>query len=150
LQTPLTSILGWSELALQRGVPDFTTRALEVVYRNAVRQKRLIDEILDMSRLVHYKMFLQPEATDLQQQADLAMDLVRQEAADRKLTLVMAPSTEPLPVIADPARLRQCIGNLLQNSLKFTPAGETVTVTCQRNGDRAELAVLKPPASCFS
>ena len=142
LQTPLTNMLGWSAEALEVGSPELMAQAMEVVHRNALRQKRLVEDILDMSRLIHRKIELQPELIDLHAQACQAMENVRHAAAERRLQLACEPFDEPLPIHADPVRLQQCIGNLLHNSLKFTPAGGTITVRCRRDGARASLAII--------
>ncbi|MHB9025531.1 MAG: sensor histidine kinase [Armatimonadota bacterium] len=141
LKTPLTNLLGWSKLALDKQTPEFTMRAMEVIQRNALRQKRLVEEILDLSRLVHRIIELESECTDLWTQASQSVESARQVAVERKLHLVLDPPSVPLPIYADPIRLQQCIGNLLHNSLKFTPAGGTITVSCRRDGDQAVLAV---------
>ena len=141
LQTPLTSMLGWSSEALLAGTPELMAQSMEIVHRNAVRQKRLVDEILDMSRLIHRKIELIPEFTDLWTQASQAVENVRLIAADRQLQLVLAPPSGSLPISADAARLQQCLGNLLHNSLKFTPAGGTITVSCRLEGEQAILTI---------
>ncbi|MHB9105570.1 MAG: ATP-binding protein [Armatimonadota bacterium] len=141
LQTPLTSMLGWSAEALRVGTPEMMALAMPIVHRNALRQKRLIADLLDFSRLLHHKMSLMPVLLDLGEQATAAVEQVRQLATQQQLSLAYAPSSVPLPVHADPARLQQCIGNLLSNSLKFTPAGGSVIVRCRRDGDRAVLVV---------
>ncbi|MHB9106044.1 MAG: ATP-binding protein [Armatimonadota bacterium] len=141
LQTPLTNMLGWSSEALRRAEPEFMAGAMEIVHRNALRQKRLVQEILDMSRLIHRKLELKCEPLDLREQTEQAMENIQQEAAERRLTLVMTPCPEPLPVFADTFRLQQCIGNLLHNSLKFTPAGGAITLACSRDGVQAVLTV---------
>ncbi len=141
LQTPLTAILGWSAEALRQDNPDFINHAMAVVHRNAVRQARLVNEILDMSRLIHRKITLEPVPTDLWMQANLAVENVRHLAAERTLSLTLAPTDEPLPITADPERLQQCIANLLHNSVKFTPTDGSITVRCCRVGSEALLSV---------
>jgi len=141
LQTPLTSMLGWSAEALQRQTPEFMTMAMEIVHRNAIRQKRLVEEILDMSRLIHRKISLDLAPTDLAAQAGYAVDNMRLEATQRHLRLAFTSSIDPLPILADSSRLQQCISNLLHNSLKFTPAEGTITVECRREGQEALLIV---------
>lgn len=141
LQTPLTNMLGWSTSALEKQTPAFTARAMEVVHRNAQRQKYLVDEILDMSRLIHRKIHLTLEATDFGTQAQQAVESMQPNAAQRGLTLTLATLTAPLPIQADSLRLQQCIGNLVQNSLKFTPADGVITVYCRREGEEAVLSI---------
>ena len=141
LQTPLTSMLGWSAEALRVGTPEMMAQAMEVVHRNAVRQKYLVAEILEMSRLLHRKVSLLPEATDLWTQAHHAVENMAHVLANRDVRLLLGPPGDPLPIRVDPVRLQQCIGNLLNNSLKFTPDGGMITVSCRRDDDRAVLRV---------
>ena len=128
-------------MALEQQSAEFMVQAMEVVQRNAVRQKRLVDELLDMSRLIHHKIELTLEPTDGRTQVQQAVESMQQDAAQRQLTLSVDPRSEPLTILADPVRLQQCLGNLLSNSLKFTPEGGTITVSCRRDGERAVLSV---------
>ncbi|HEY3378365.1 MAG TPA: ATP-binding protein [Armatimonadota bacterium] len=141
LQTPLTSILGWSEMALDRQQPELMAKAMQVVRRNAVRQKRLVDELLDMSRLQHGRIQLQRERLDLPRQLQYALKTVQADADERSLTLTCVPCAETLRVLADATRLQQCLGNLLHNSLRFTPAGGAITLACHREDAQAVLTV---------
>lgn len=142
LQTPLTNMLGWSTEALRDDDPELMARAMVIVHRNAIRQRRLVEEILDMSRLLHRKIELQVEETDLGLQASQAVESVAHDGTRQHQQLVLDLCADPLPVRADPVRLQQCIGNLLHNSLKFTPEGGSITVRCRRDGDRAVLSVI--------
>jgi len=141
LQTPLTSILSWTELARGTRELDILTQAIEVIYLNAQRQKALIAEMLDMSRLLYRKLTLEPHLLDLGYEAQLAVTAFKRQAEERHLTLALVPCDHPLPVMADPLRLQQCIGNLLQNSLKFTPANGCVVVSCVDADGIVELTV---------
>jgi PAS domain S-box-containing protein len=141
LQTPLTSMLGWSTEALLAGDPGLMAQAMQVVHRNAVRQKRLIGDLLDISRLIHHKLTLEPAPLELNEQARQAVENISSQAQERELRLTFTPCPTPLPVHADPARLQQCLDNLLSNSLKFTDAGGTIDVCCWREGDEAVVAV---------
>lgn len=137
LLTPLVSMLGWSAEALRAGTPEMLAQAMPIVHRNAVRQKRLVDDLLDMTQLIHHKITLTFEHVDLNVQAGQAVENIRQLVEERQLRLVMESSSDPLPVHVDPARLQQCLGNLLHNSVKFTPPGGTLTVSSRRDGDQA-------------
>jgi PAS domain S-box-containing protein len=141
LQNPLTAILGWSTEALEIGTPEMLTRAMGVVQRNATRQKQMVDELLDVSRLLHRKMRLYREWINLDEQTRQAVENVTYKAAEQKLHLVYEPPATPLMIHADPARIQQCLANLLGNALKFTPFGGTITVRCTRDGDAAVLTV---------
>ncbi|MHB9026061.1 MAG: ATP-binding protein [Armatimonadota bacterium] len=128
LQTPITSMLGWAQLAIKQATPELMSRALEIVQRNARRQKGMVDELLDVSRLLNRKIELQVETLDLGTLARQATEDLQVEANERGVTLACASGDDPLLVRVDPARLQQCLGNLLQNGLKFTPEGGEITV----------------------
>jgi len=141
LQTPLAGVLGWSELALDQLDPTKMVDALGHVQRNARQLQQLIDELLDMSRIIHRKMSITPVLADLRLLAREALDNILCEADKRQLNLAVETSSEPLPVQVDPTRMQQCLGNLLRNSLKFTPAGGQVTIACRRDAQEAILTV---------
>jgi len=134
LLTPLTSILGWAQLARATQDPTVAGQALQVIEVNALRQKRLVDDLLDVSRLVHNKMRISPEPCELGLLATQSVDSVQQVANEREITLQLVQSREPLPLHADPGRILQALGNLLTNALKFAPSGTKVTVTVERAG----------------
>ena len=141
LQTPLTSMLGWSDLALAQGQPELMRQAMDVVHRNARRQQLLIADMLDVSRLLHRKLQLQCKPLDLGEQAQHTVESMLPEAGKWGGRLIWEPISSPLPVLADAGRMQQCIGNLLQNSMKYTPADGTITVRCYRDGDSAVVEV---------
>ena len=141
LQTPLTSILGWADLALAKDDPAFMPRALQVINRNAERLRLLIAGMLDMSRIIHRKMALSPILIDARLQALHAVENVQCQADEQSRAVALRLNAEPLPVLADPVRLQQCLDNLLHNSLKFTAAGGQVTLSCRREGAEAIIAV---------
>jgi signal transduction histidine kinase len=141
LQTPLTSMLGFTELALEQDTLEMYRRAVPIIQRNAKRQARLVNELLDMSRLLQGCLDCRPAATDL---GHLAMTMVEQmlPGADvAGVTLAMQPAHVALPVHADAKRLLTCIEHLLGNSIKFTPPGGRVTVTCHAEDGHALLTV---------
>lgn len=141
LQTPLTAMLGWSSLAIERDDPDFLRVAMDVVHRNAIRQKALIADMLDISRLIHRKLGIVPVLIDLGDQTRQAVENIQHQAAEIQLVVSLHLTDTPLPILADPERIQQCLGNLLHNSLKFTPPGGQITVVCRRDGDMAVLVV---------
>ncbi|MHB9130215.1 MAG: sensor histidine kinase [Armatimonadota bacterium] len=141
LQTPLTSILGWSDFALSHDNSELVRQAMQVVHRNARRQQTLIADMLDMSRLIHRKFDINLQSIDLRQQVIQAVENVQLEAERRGIVLKVHCNGKALPIQADPLRLQQCIGNLLQNSLKFTPQGGVVTISCRQKSATAVLNI---------
>ncbi len=127
LRTPLNSILGWSQLLLDRQFdPDMTRRALETIGRNAQAQAQLIEDILDVSRLMRGKVQLSIHPIDLASFLDATVETVRPQAEAKviHLTVQLDPTIGKLE--ADPVRLRQIVWNLLTNAVKFTPEGGQV------------------------
>jgi PAS domain S-box-containing protein len=142
LRTPLTSILGWSHL-LTDGKLDKqqTARAIETIARNARAQGRLIDELLDISRILTGKLSLDLRAVNLAPLIQAVVDDVR-PAADAKSISLKAPfNSEIGPILGDPDRLQQIIWNLLTNAIKFTPKGGDVQVRLEQNDLRVLIIV---------
>ena len=135
LRTPLNAMLGWAGM-LQRGTPDPDTlrRALQTIERNARAQGQLIDDLLDMSRIIAGTLRLDMQAVDLARVVDTALDTVRPAAAAKPVTLQVDPGSGRLDVRADPGRLQQVLWNLLANAVKFTHAGGVVQVKLARAG----------------
>lgn len=129
LRTPLNAILGWSEI-LSSGEP---TRAevregIEVIERNARAQARLVEDVLEVSRIVCGKVRLQLGPVDLSSVIDAALTSARPAAAAKGVSLSRIVDAMPAPVRGDADRLQQVVWNLLSNAIKFTPAGGTVTI----------------------
>jgi signal transduction histidine kinase/CheY-like chemotaxis protein len=142
IRTPLNAILGWSQLLK----PGQTSNAdliegLEVITRNARSQARLIDDLLDMSRIISGKMRLEVQRVDLPAVIDAAIESVKPaaEAKGMKLQQVIDPVAGP--VTGDPNRLQQVVWNLLSNAIKFTPKGGRVQVVVERSNSHVELSV---------
>ena len=136
LRTPLSAVLGWATM-LRGHVLDESRRAgaIEAIHRNATRQARLIDELLDVSRIVAGRAPLDLQEVDLAANVRGAIETIMPLAEAKGLTMEVAPMPEVL-VVADPHRLEQVFVNLLGNAVKFTPSGGTVAVDIQR-ADRA-------------
>lgn len=142
LRTPLNAILGWSQL-LRVCEPDEATmnRALETIERNARSQSQLIDDLLDISRIITGKIRLNVQAVELISVIEFVIDTV-QPAADAKnirLQLVLDPLAGP--VLGDEGRLQQIIWNLLSNAIKFTPKGGRVQIGLTRINSHIEIIV---------
>jgi PAS domain S-box-containing protein len=143
LRTPLNSILGWTRL-LQSGDLDEAARshALDVIARSASTQTRLVEDLLDLSRVVTGQMRLEFEACDLVTLVDGALDAVRPAAGAKGITLVTDLARDIGPIAGAPDRLRQVVWNLAMNAIKFTPPGGRVEVVVARAADRSVRIVV--------
>jgi CheY-like chemotaxis protein len=141
LRTPLNAILGWARI-LRAGTlgPDDVPRAIETIERNAQAQAQLIEDLLDVSRIVSGKLRLEMRPVDIGEVVSEAMDTVRPTADARGVTLTAAISHTG-PVSGDAQRLRQVIWNLLSNSIKFTPKGGSVHVRAEQTIATVRLSV---------
>jgi PAS domain S-box-containing protein len=142
LRTPLTSILGWSQL-LTGGKLDKlqTASAIETIARNARAQGRLIDELLDMSRILTGKLCLDLRAVKLAPLIQAVVDDVRPAADGKSINLEAVFNSDVRPILGDPDRLQQIVWNLLTNAIKFTPKGGDVHVRLERNDSHALITV---------
>jgi signal transduction histidine kinase/ActR/RegA family two-component response regulator len=147
LRTPLNAILGWAGM-LQRGVKDEATlrRALETIERNARAQGQLIDDLLDMSRIISGTVRLDVQTVDPARIIEAALGTVHPAAAAKMIALRTDLGRDggvlPLEVRADPGRLQQVLWNLLANAVKFTPSGGSVQVLLGRDGNDAVIRVI--------
>ena len=143
LRTPLQAILGWVRM-LRSGSLDETVaaRALETIERNARIQARLIDDLLDVSRIVSGKVQLDCRIVELPLVIDTAIDAVRATAYARRIRLHTLIDPAVGAVWGDPERLQQVVGNLVSNAVKFTPDGGKVEVRVEPgSGDTARIVV---------
>jgi PAS domain S-box-containing protein len=142
LRTPLAAILGWSHL-LRRGTlpPDEAAEALKTIEDNARLQKQLIEDLLDMGRVMSGKLKLDMQPVDVAMIIEEAVAMFRPEAASRELTLAVALDRRLGQVLGDSGRLKQVIGNLLSNALKFTPAGGRVRIRGVRRREQVIIAI---------
>jgi PAS domain S-box-containing protein len=141
LRTPLNAILGWSELLTTREPePALVRRGLEAILRNVKAQTRLIEDLLDISRIVSGKMRLDVRGLELAPIVEAAVEGIRPAAAAKRIgvQLALAPAGA---VVGDADRLQQVVWNLLSNAVKFTPEGGHVRVTLARAESRAEIVV---------
>ncbi len=142
LRTPLNAILGWIRLLRSNAVPAAEAdRALEKIERNAQVQSRLVEDLLEVSRIASGKLRLDIRPLDLSALTTTAIDSIRPAAEARGVSIQREFSSMTLPTGGDPDRLQQVIWNLLSNAVKFTPAGGTVTVSVTRQGAMDELVV---------
>ena len=142
LRTPLTSILGWSNLLAAGNLDDAATkRALETIVRNARAQRQLIDDLLDISRIITGKLRLDVQPLELAPIIAAVVDGVRPAADARSIHLRTALDSHLRPISGDPDRLRQIIWNLLTNAIKFTPEGGRVEVGLERTDSHVEVTI---------
>jgi PAS domain S-box-containing protein len=144
LRTPLSAILGWTQVLRRAGQADKPVdleRAIDVIDRNARAQVKLIDDLLDLSRIMAGKVRLDVQPIALLDVVQAAVDsaLPSAEAKGLRLTSRLDPGAST--VQGDSARLQQVVWNLLTNAIKFTPKGGQVQVTLQRIGPRLELSI---------
>jgi signal transduction histidine kinase len=142
LRTPLTPVVGWIKL-LRSGALDENSvaQALDAIERNAWLQSRLIDDLLDTSRIATGKLHFEPKPTDLNAVVKGVVDTVRESAASRKIELSVTLWPTSLIVLGEPVRLQQIAWNLVSNSIKFTDPGGKVNITTQLEGKHALLTV---------
>ena len=142
LRTPLQPILGWTEVLRRRGkLDDVTTRAMEVVHRNIRQQVRLVDDLLDLSRILHGKFMLRFETFDLRDQVRGAVEAFEESAALKRVRLASTLPDAAVSMWGDPARVHQIVSNLIANALKFTAAGGRIGVRLEARERRAVIEV---------
>ena len=142
LRTPLSAIVGWAHMLRTAELDEATrARAIETIDRNAKVQNQLIEDILDVSRIVAGKFHVEMRSVDLARVVEAARDTVAPLAAAKKVDLELAVEPGLPPTVGDPDRLQQVAWNLLSNAIKFTPAGGRVAVELARRDDSFVLAV---------
>jgi two-component system CheB/CheR fusion protein len=142
LRTPLTAMLGWARmLASGRLDAERTAHAVEILERNTKLQARLIDDLLDVSRIVAGKLRLEATPIPVAPFVQAAVESQRPAAEAKGLHLEVAIDEEAGHVLGDPDRLEQVVGNLVSNAVKHTPSGGRVEVRCRRLDSRIEIRV---------
>jgi signal transduction histidine kinase/CheY-like chemotaxis protein len=135
LRTPLNAVLGWVRILRSTdATPATRTRALEAIERNGRLQASLIEDLLEVSRIVSGKLQLQSAPADLSAIVEAAADVVQPAASAKDIRLNIDIQSRPAMTMGDADRLQQVLWNLLFNAVKFTPAGGQVTITLRRNG----------------
>jgi len=142
LRTPLNAILGWAEL-LQSGRLDESKRerASRAILDSAKRQAQLIEELLDVARIMSGKLRLERSAVDLREIVQGAVAVVQPVIDAKRINILIDPSPSLGTVFADSSRLQQVVWNLLSNAVKYTPEGGTVRVELKAYGSTAEMVV---------
>ena len=142
LRTPLNAILGWSEI-LRTGEPDHAEvrEGIEVIERNARSQARLVEDVLEVSRIICGKVRLQVGMVKIPTVIDAALTSARPAAAAKGVALRQETGAPLAAIQGDPDRLQQVIWNLLSNAIKFTPRGGTVTIRARQGHDHMVIEV---------
>lgn len=141
LRTPLNAILGWARV-LQQGLDGAATaRAVDTIVRNSIAQAHIIDDLLDVSRIVAGKLRLDVDFVDVNKVLMAALDVVRPAAEAKQVRLQPVLNPDAGIIKGDAARLQQVFWNLLTNAIKFTPRGGRVHVTLRRASSNVEIEV---------
>jgi signal transduction histidine kinase/CheY-like chemotaxis protein len=142
LRTPLTAILGWSRM-LQGGALDNDTsiRAIDSIKRNAKAQAQIIDDILDVSRIITGNLYLELHPVELAPILESAINVVRPTAEAKGIQIELDFEPEPAAVPGDANRLQQVFWNLFSNAVKFTPTGGKVTVQLRSVDSQVQIRV---------
>jgi signal transduction histidine kinase/CheY-like chemotaxis protein len=142
LRTPLNAILGWADMLRTQKIQEaLRDRACRSIYENARQQARMIDELLDVARIVSGKLRLERTAVDLDQVVRAALDVVQAAAEAKHVSIAVEMDPSIGTLYGDGARLQQIAWNLLSNAVKFTEEGGRVVVRLQREGAAAEITV---------
>jgi PAS domain S-box-containing protein len=142
LRSPLSPILAWARM-LRQGLLDDAkmAQAVQIIERNALAQAQLIDDLLDISRIVAGKLRLEVQSVDLLAIIHHALDSIRPTADAKAIRLAAVLDSETGRITGDPARLHQVLWNLLSNAVKFTEKGGRVQVTLERVNSHVEVSV---------
>jgi PAS domain S-box-containing protein len=142
LRTPLSAILGWARL-LRMGQlsPENSAKALDTIERNARAQAQLVDDLLDVSRIITGKLRMDVRPTDPSSFIDAAVEAVRPAAEAKGVRVQKVVDTSPISIPGDPVRLQQVVWNLLSNAIKFTPRGGRVQIRSERVNSHLEIVV---------
>jgi signal transduction histidine kinase/CheY-like chemotaxis protein len=141
LRTPLNTILGWARMLQNRALdPATQDKALGTIERNALAQAQIVEDLLDVSRVITGSLRLDLQQVDFGSLIDVAITAIH-PAAEAKGIAVESHVERIEPVVGDPGRLQQIVWNLVSNATKFTPAGGRIDVHVERHGAEAHLRV---------
>jgi PAS domain S-box-containing protein len=141
LRTPLNAVYGWARILRSRQLDQYTAHAVEVIERNTDAQRRLIEDVLDVSRIVTGKMMLAMKPVNLRAVLRAAFDVVRPAMQAKRVRLEAHLADDVPTVIADAGRLQQVFWNVMSNAVKFTGVDGLVTVTLRSSADWAEVQI---------
>ena len=142
LRTPLSAILGWARmLRLGQLSSENSAKALDTIERNARAQAQLVDDLLDVSRIITGKLRMDVRPADPNSFIDAAVEAVRPAADAKGVRVQKVIDTGPVSIPGDPVRLQQVVWNLLSNAIKFTPRGGRVQIRSERVNSHLEIVV---------
>ncbi len=142
LRTPLNAILGWAQMLQTHNLNESDAeKALATIERNARSQSQLIEDLLDVSRIITGKLRLDVRAVDLTGVVMAAVDAVRPAAEAKNIRLQTLLDPQAGPISGDPDRMQQVVWNLLSNAVKFTPKGGRVQVRLERINSHVEIVI---------
>jgi PAS domain S-box-containing protein len=142
LRTPLSAILGWTRmLRMGQLSTDNAAKALDTIERNARTQAQLVDDLLDVSRIITGKLRMDVRPSDPSSFIDAAVEAVRPAAEAKGVHVQKVVDTAPIAIPGDPVRLQQVVWNLLSNAIKFTPRGGRVQIRSERVNSHLEIVV---------
>ena len=141
LRTPLSAILGWAVMLRRRSLPEEIDRPLATIERNARLQTKLIEDVLDISRIISGKLALNVGVTKIRETVISAIETVAPAAAAKNIAISSEVEDQELTTMADADRMQQIVWNLLSNAVKFTPKGGHITIRAVRQGTDICVAV---------
>src|SRR5688572_22884119 len=142
LRTPLSAILGWARmLRMGQLSPENANKALDTIERNARAQAQLVDDLLDVSRIITGKLRMDVQPADPNSFIDAAVEAVRPAADAKGVRVQKVIDTGAISIPGDPVRLQQVVWNLLSNAIKFTPRGGRVQIRSERVNSHLEIVV---------
>ena len=142
LRTPLNAIVGWAHVLRTDGISErYAKQAVEAIHRSAMAQKKLIEDLLDMSRIINGKIELTYQPVDLAAVVATAVDTLRPGADEKSIVLDCSFQTAVGETMADRLRIEQVVWNVLSNAIKFTPPGGRVRVQLERDDAFAKIVI---------
>lgn len=141
LRTPMSAILGWIQLLKRGSSQNSIDQGIEVIDRNARLQAQIIEDLLDMNRILAGKLRLEIQSVSLGKVVTTAVESIRPAAEAKGVKLHAVCDSEMRDVRGDPNRLQQVVYNLLSNAVKFTPGGGKIQVVCRRINSHIEISV---------
>jgi signal transduction histidine kinase/CheY-like chemotaxis protein len=143
LRTPLTPLLTWVDIMKRDSSdPAQRRRAFESIERNGKLQVKLIDDLLDLNRIIRGKVPLDLGTHELSPIVEAALDTMAHSAAEKRIGVEVTGDTRPMPVEADATRLQQVFANILSNAVKFSPAGARIEVQVEQGASQAIVRVI--------